>query len=189
MKLLVKKQPNLILPSYANNLDAGADLYATTDPIIVAPKESVIGAKPLEDAPTFYRRVSYIQYGTNLYVTPEFRDGSYDFHIEIFPRSSICNKNLMLKNSTAIIDVGYQGQIMLNYAYLFQPEDFLWYRDDNGNHEWVARINQDQIYHRNDKIAQMQARSNDRIEFELVDELPKTDERGTGSFGSSDKKI
>lgn len=52
----------------------------------------------------------YVEYGTGLaFEIPEGYVGL------IFPRSSITNKNMMLKNSVGVIDSGYRGEVKFRF--------------------------------------------------------------------------
>lgn len=184
MKIQVKKVDGLVLPSKANELDAGYDIIATSDPVIMAEKDEILAGQILEDKPTFYRRVAYVEYETNLYWTPEI-----EFHVEIFPRSSISKYNLVLANSVGTVDTGYKNMVKCRFKYIFQPSDLIPHRNQNDSYELVATVNQKYLYQKGDKIAQIKPRLNEPIVFEFVDELPAVDSRGLGGFGSSDKVI
>jgi len=204
------------LPSQANVLDAGYDIIATSHPKIKAEKEDTIEAAPLiDDKPNQYRRVAYIEYETNLYWSPaksteqrvktletkRLEDNSgmivtayeivadiIDWHIELFPRSSISKYNLVLANSVGTIDTGYLNQVLVRFKYLFAPQDLSPRRKDNGDFELVGVVNPKYLYQRGDKIVQLKPRQNVPVQFEFVDELPTLDSRGLGGFGSSDRK-
>jgi dUTP pyrophosphatase len=79
-----------VLPTRANNLDAGFDLYA---------------AGFLPDA-----NEEIVTYRTGLSVAiPEGHVGL------IFPRSSIYKYNLSMSNSVGVIDSGYRGEVQVKF--------------------------------------------------------------------------
>lgn len=196
MKLLIKKQNQLSLPKNAYESDAGFDVIATSDPIIVGDC-----IENFLDGSKIYKTIKYIEYKTNLYIAPKpdlvsidnLKDGEeitgsnnyINYHIEIFPRSSISNYNLILANSVATIDTGYRNEILLRYKYMSAPEDLV-ILPEGGVQKVYSRVNLDAIYHLGDKIGQVKPRVNINIEFVLVDELPSS-QRNLGSFGSSGK--
>jgi dUTPase len=205
MKLFIKKIDGLVLPTKANALDAGYDIVATSEPNIVTDKGDVI-TKPIEDDPIMYRAINYIEYGTNLYWAPDSqneslvisasadasgslcglitKDSVLNWHIELFPRSSISKYNLVLANGVGTVDTGYRNQVMARFKYIFQPKDFIAHRERD-TFELVARVDSTKIYQKGDKIMQLKPRLNVDVEFELIDELPAVDSRGLGGFGSS----
>lgn len=190
---LTDEQIHELLPKKANENDAGYDITAVSDGVIVSDKEDTIVSPPLEDKPTLHRRVAYIEYATNLFWTPGREDvntsdvilADLKNHIELFPRSSISKYNLVLANSIGIVDTGYQNQVMLRFKYIWQPQDLRPQRTEEGEYEMVGRVNLARIYKKGDKIVQIQGRPNVPITFSLVDELPSVDSRQQGGFGSS----
>jgi dUTP pyrophosphatase len=197
MKLLLKKVPDLIIPSQANPPsekevgDAGYDITATTDPII----RGEFIERPIDNLKV-WRRVVHIEYGTNLYWAPE-QEGKitgYDlngaplaelksYHIELFPRSSISKYNLVLANSVGTIDNGYRAQVLARFKYIFQPEDLV-FVPEAGVQRAYGIVNPEFIYNKGDKICQLKVRENIPVAFEVVDELPASG-RNLGGFGSS----
>ncbi len=74
------------LPTRANNLDAGFDLYAAAGPT--------------------YGELDTVVYSLGLAVAiPAGYVGL------VFPRSSVCKKTLSLTNSVGVIDAGYRGEV------------------------------------------------------------------------------
>jgi dUTPase len=209
MKLLIKKIEGLELPRQATTSDAGYDISAVSDPIIVAEKEDIIAPELLDDKPTYYRRIKYIEYLTGLYWAPEQEiknkiiDVTYihgmasaqvitvpkvnSYHVELFPRSSISKYQLTLANSIGLIDAGYTGEIRFRFKYHFAPADLVPRRNEKGDYELVGSVNPSAIYGKGDAIGQLVARKTIPVEIRLVDELP-TSERAAGGFGSTDKK-
>lgn len=189
MKVLVKKVPNLVLPSRANTTDAAYDVIAASDPHVEGRKiDHFINGISQE----LWGRIDYIEYKTGLYLAPQdvksFSE-PFDplkvlkFHLEGFARSSISKKNLVLANCVATLDNGYRGEVSFRYKYILQPEDLVFIPEQDGV-KLYTYING--IYNKGDKIAQLKARLDSDIEFELVDSLDDT-VRGAGGFGSSGK--
>ena len=85
LKLKFKKlNQNAVSPTYAHETDACFDLVATSKTTTS----------------------KFIEYGTGLaFEIPKGYVGL------IFPRSSITNKDLMLKNSVGVIDADYRGEV------------------------------------------------------------------------------
>jgi dUTP pyrophosphatase len=141
MKLKIKKlDSSAIIPSYAKEGDACFDLTATS--INLTDK--------------------YIEYGTGLAM--EIPEGYVGL---IFPRSSVTNTDLMLKNGTGIIDQGYRGEIKFRF-------------------NRVSTELSSEIYSVGDRIGQMMILPYPTIQFEEVDELSETN-RGEGGYGSTGK--
>lgn len=208
MKLFIKDIPGLVLPKQANEgEDAAYDIVATTRPMITGDHiERSMDHMPL------WRRVAFIEYGTNLFVAPDIEqvkivDGSQvidtmikgkasrvteltwkqlgiTYHTQLYPRSSISNYNLVLANSVATIDGGYRNQIFCRFKYIFQPEDLVTVMEESIR--IYGMVNNDHIYQQGDKIVQIKATRNVKIEFVKVADLP-TSQRNTGGFGSSGK--
>ncbi len=90
MNVRIKKlHPNAVIPSYANDGDAGMDLIATE---------------------IIYETHTQITYGTGIAL--EIPEGFVGL---VFPRSSIRNKGLQLSNSVGLIDCGYRGEIQATF--------------------------------------------------------------------------
>ena len=89
-----------------------------------------------------------------------------DVEIQIRPRSGLAAKsNIGILNSPGTIDSDYRGELKI---ILF----------NHGNEEFIVN--------NNDRIAQMVLMPVLKMNFEEVDELPKTF-RGSGGFGSTGK--
>lgn len=141
MEVKIKKlHKDAVIPTYAKNGDAGLDLTAVS-----------------------YEHDKYrnIVYHTGLAF--EIPVGYVGL---IFPRSSICKKDLSLVNSIGVLDSCYRGEIMVK----FKPT--LPYKAET--------------YECGERVAQVIIIPYPKIEFTEVDELSET-ERGTGGFGSSGK--
>jgi len=89
MNIKIKKlNSEAKVPLYANQGDAGMDVYAVS-------KEE---------------KAKFIEYGTGLsFELPE------DHMMLVFPRSSLSNKDLILTNHVGILDSGYRGELKLRY--------------------------------------------------------------------------
>lgn len=87
-----------------------------------------------------------------------------------FPRSSITNKDLMLKNSVGVIDASYRNEIM------FRFQDTKEY----------AELRKKEVYEVGDRIGQMVFIERPDITLEEADELSIT-ERNMDGFGSTGK--
>jgi dUTPase len=179
MNVQIKNFKNLVLPSQAHpNEDAAFDVVCVSEPTIVGNFiERFDGVK-------MYSNIQYIEYNTNLQVAPP--EG---YHLKLYSRSSISSRNLLLCNGLGLIDNGYRGSIILRLKYVFQPEDLVVIQEAGG-YKIYGIINQDAIYHANDKCGQLELCQNTNISFELVDKLVSS-QRAEGGFGSSDspKKI
>lgn len=143
LKVKIKKlHENAVIPQYAKPGDAALDLMAVSI-----------------EYNTFTGQYTY---DTGLaFEIPEGYVGL------IFPRSSICKKNLQLSNSVGIGDSQYRGTIKAVF---------------NSVGPFLA--NSDSIYKVGDRIAQIMILPYPQVQFEEVEELSTT-ERGIGGFGST----
>jgi dUTP pyrophosphatase len=147
MQVKIKKLvPNAVIPTYSKNGDAGLDIVATS----------------ILDDNNFY-----IEYGTGLAIEIPF-----GYVGLIFPRSSITNKTLILKNSVGVIDSGYRGEIKFRFQKTYHKK----------NQEIIGDI----FYNIGDKLGQIIILPYPNIELVETDELSSTD-RGTGGYGSTGK--
>ena len=152
MEVKIKRlHPNSVIPKYAKNGDAGMDLTA-------------VSAETDE-----YGNVVY-HFGLAF----EIPKGYVGL---IFPRSSICKKNLSLTNSVGVIDSGFRGEVTAKFK---QANPFpISVKVDRS-------ILNNLGYKVGDRVAQMIILPYPQIEFKEVDELSET-ERGTGGYGSTSK--
>lgn len=165
----------LTLPHRAHEDDAGYDVFAFGDPIVKGiPFRGKLG-EYLVDEVSRWQRIDYIQYGTGLRVEP-----TSEFSLELRPRSSNRNMNLVLKNSVGTVDRGYRGEILACFGYIFQPEDL-----EILNSMVVGKINKDKIYKDGDKICQMLANLDHTLFFNPVSEFTSPSKRGEGGHGST----
>lgn len=141
MKIKVKKlHSDAVIPRYAKPGDACMDLTAVS---ILEHTEH-----------------DYIEYGTGLAI--EIPEGNVGL---IFPRSSITNHYLTMKNSVGVIDSGYRGEIKLRFQSTFPGLE-------------------ENIYVVGDRVGQLLVLPIDEMDIEVVDELSSS-ERGAGGYGSS----
>lgn len=145
MKVKFKKlSPDAVTPTYAKPGDAGLDITAIS---------AIHGD-------------NYIDYKTGIAV--EIPEGYVGM---LFPRSSVTNKNMMLKNSVGILDSGYRGEISFRYKG-FSSRTF-----------GQKRI-YDDVYKPGDRVGQLVIVPIPQIELEQVEELSSS-ERAEGGYGSS----
>lgn len=162
MKVKIKKlNERAVMPTKAHATDAGFDLVATSRAI---------------------DRNGNIVYGTGLaFEIPEGFVGM------VFPRSSICKKDVSLSNAVGIIDSGYRGEVMAK----FKPS---WEFDSNfdavniGGMDIVSMNDENgcSVYRIGDRIAQLIIMPLPVVEFEEADTLSES-ERGEGGYGSTGK--
>jgi dUTP pyrophosphatase len=157
LKVKIKKlHPNSIVPSYAKEGDAGMDLTAVSEHI---------------------DKQGNVVYGTGLaFEIPKGYVGL------LFPRSSLSNTDLRLTNSVGVIDSGYRGEVSFkfrndNFAKLDSPmkAEFI-----NGDLSFQNN------YSKGERVGQILILPYPEVEFEVVEELTKT-ERGNDGYGSTGK--
>lgn len=137
LEVKIKKlNPSAVIPKYALEGDAGMDLVAVSKS---------------------YDENLNACYGTGLaFEIPEGYMGL------VFPRSSICKKNLTLSNSVGVIDSGYRGEVSLKF-----------------------RFTGKNTYEVGDRVGQLIIMPYPKVRFLEVEELSST-ERGEGGYGSTD---
>lgn len=140
MKVKIKRlDRSAVIPKYAKDGDAGLDLTATA-----------------------YKVNEKGQYVYTSDLALEIPDGYVGL---LFPRSSICKKDLEMTNSVGVIDSNYRGPIKS----VFNPT-----------------CEDPEIYELGERFAQLIIIPYPKIEFEEVEELSETD-RGSGGYGSTGK--
>ena len=140
MKVKIKRlDKSAVIPKYAKDGDAGLDLTATA-----------------------YKVNEKSQYVYTSDLALEIPDGYVGL---LFPRSSICKKDLEMTNSVGVIDSNYRGPIKS----VFNPT-----------------CEDPEIYELGERFAQLIIIPYPKIEFEEVEELSETN-RGTGGYGSTGK--
>ncbi len=142
LKIKVKKlHKDAVIPQYAKIGDAGLDLTATN--ITVNNK--------------------YVAYKTGLaFEIPEGYVGL------LFPRSSNCNKSLILSNSVGVLDSGYRGEVEFRYKYTSVNET----------------AEEFDVYDIGDKVGQLVIIPYPQVELIQSDDISQT-ERGEKGFGST----
>jgi len=142
LKIKVKKlHKDAVIPQYAKIGDAGLDLTATN--IVVNNK--------------------YVAYKTGLaFEIPEGYVGL------LFPRSSNCNKSLILSNSVGVLDSGYRGEVEFRYKYTSVNET----------------AEEFDVYDIGDKVGQLVIIPYPQVELIESDDISQT-ERGEKGFGST----
>ena len=147
MKVNIKKtNKDAVIPHYAKEGDAGMDLTAVS---------------------RTFDELGNVVYDSGLaFEIPEGYVGL------IFPRSSVCKKELSLTNAVGVIDSGYRGNVTAKFkvALGIYGTDF-------------SDLN---MYEVGERFAQIIILPYPKIEFNEVDELSDT-ERGKGGYGSSGK--
>ena len=88
------------------------------------------------------------------------------YHVEIYPRSSMAKRGIIIPNSPGIIDSDYRGEVKVMLYGLFMR-----------NHE---------IFQIGSRIAQCRLVKNLSTKIKVVNKLSET-ERGSGGFGSTGK--
>lgn len=140
MKVKIKRlDRSAVIPKYAKDGDAGLDLTVTA-----------------------YKVNEKGQYIYTSDLALEIPDGYVGL---LFPRSSICKKDLEMTNSVGVIDSNYRGPIKS----VFNPT-----------------CEDPEIYELGERFAQLIIIPYPKIEFEEVEELSETN-RGTGGYGSTGK--
>ncbi len=188
MIIKIKNQENLRLPVKNHRDDSCFDVYAFSDPKVVG--EPAPNQENLEDLDKTWKSIQYLEYPTNLYFQPEpeFKGGKWKYYdILGYPRSSISNTNLILKNSVSTIDLNFTGQYIVKFAYILNDvSDFQFCVDASGAFcgFFGFKINKSKIYRKDQKIVQIRPSRVYNVDFDVVPELNITT-RGAGSFGST----
>lgn len=165
MELRFKKLvPEARTPFKKIDVDAGFDLYATA-------------IEETED---------YIQYRTGIaFEIPEGYVGL------VFPRSSVTQYDLMLKNCVGVIDASYRGEILCRFARIPSTEfkDLVLWDEDVmkkiRNHIEII-WNKEKQYEVGERVAQIVFLKLPKITIVEAEELSDT-KRGTGGFGHTGK--
>lgn len=145
VKVKIKRlAENAVVPTKAHPTDAGFDLTATL---------------------RFLDHDGNIVYGFGLAF--EIPDGYVGL---VFPRSSICKKDLALSNAVGVIDCHYRGEIFAK----FKPTSN------------ILGKTSPRMYKEGERCAQIIIIPIPQVEFEEANELSATD-RGDGGYGSTGK--
>lgn len=121
----------------------------------------------------------YIEYNTGLAF--EIPEGYVGF---LFPRSSVTNEDLMLKNSVGVIDASYRGEIKFRFTPIINNniKDII----IHGDRPFELNLNDIKQYKVGERVGQIVFMKLPYFELEESDELSDT-ERGTAGYGSSGK--
>lgn len=150
--------------------DVGHDLLAIGEP-------KIVGSCVQRYGHDYYCHIDYLEYKTNIHI----QHTCNDYFSLMFPRSSISNYQLMLANSVGVIDNSYTGEILCRFKYIPSPRDYVIM-----NEKMYFTINDNNIYHEGDKIAQLVFVKRTNTSIIYVDSLVETD-RGDNGFGSTGK--
>ncbi len=135
MEIKIKKiHSDAKIPFYQRKGDAGMDIYAVSK----------------------IKTDKFIEYGSGL--SFELPEGYVGF---VFPRSSVSDKDLMMKFSVGVLDSGFRGELKLRFIKLGEEE-----------------------YEIGDRVGQIIILPYPKIEFKEVEELSSS-ERGQGGLGST----
>lgn len=142
MEVKIKKiHPDAAIPKRAHDTDAGYDLVAVWKK---------------------FDNNGNVVYGFGLaFEIPQGYAGL------VFPRSSICRKDLILSNSVGVVDSGFRGEVTAKFRPAY----------DGMRCEAAA-------YNVGDRVAQLIIMPIPDIKFTEVDELSDSD-RGKGGYGST----
>ena len=160
IKLPIEKcRDNAVTPKYANDGDAGMDLYSCED-VLVKPGCSVLVPTGLKMA---------IPYG---------------YEVQIRPRSGISLKTLLrVPNTPGTIDCGYRDEVNVIIYNASQREDASeeapFTLNDKGCKHGTYLIK------KGDRIAQMVVNEVEYADIEFVDNVRDIGEDRGGGFGSS----
>lgn len=152
MKVKIFLEKGAKLPKLAHDSDFGYDMYVQ---------------KQIEYIPEVL-----VEYSTGVHVDfPPIYNGQ-KVCMQIFSRSSIFERGLMMCNSIGIVDSGYHGPIMAHFykCMNWEPEIF-------------------RLYEVGDRFLQLAMSNGEPIEWEQVQTLEElgTSERGFGGHGSTGK--
>ena len=160
MKVKFKRlNENAVMPEKARPTDAGFDLVATSREI---------------------DEYGNIMYGTGLAV--EIPEGYVGL---AFPRSSVSKYDIVMANSTGIIDAHFRGEMKFKFKMAIEAGKLA--TEGAGEHIFAqTTYPKNRVYNVGDRIAQLIIMPIPEIEFEEADELTATD-RGDGGYGSTGK--
>jgi len=112
----------------------------------------------------------------------------------MFPRSSVTNEDLMLKNAVGVVDATYRGEIMCRFIHavheMFENENDMddlgdYYKDGKAINLKMLNRHMDE-YEVGDRVCQMVFMELPKVNLIEAKELSDT-ERGTDGYGSSGK--
>ena len=151
-------RPGARLPEYKNDWDAGMDVYAVED-VVLMPGETKIISTGLK------------------FAIPE------GYEIQVRPRSGISfNTPIRISNSPGTIDTGYRGElgiIMTNTSDMDVADKSVYTLNSKGNKAGSYEIKKE------DRIAQIVLALVPRIRFSVVDDVNAIGVDRGGGFGST----
>lgn len=161
MEIKYKKLNKCAVEPYKkHNIDAGFDLTATW----------------------IKKTDKYIEYGTDLAF--EIPVGYVGF---LFPRSSVRDQDLMLKNSVGVVDASYRGEIKFSFSKFYNEISYEHTHLDNDLIDFRRQlIRKPDQYKIGDRVGQLVVMKIPDIKMIEVKNLSDTD-RGTDGYGSSGK--
>ena len=163
MEVKIKRlHKDAVIPKCAKPGDAGLDLTAIDRKLVK------------EDS-----GVEYIEYDTGLAI--EIPNGHVGL---IFPRSSLCSKDLILSNHVGVIDSGYRGSIKAKFKLDVTYERIADIEEKSVTYYRGKVLCYSEIYAIGERCMQLIILPYPQIEFIEVDELSST-ERGSGGYGST----
>lgn len=147
--------PSAVMPTKAHATDAGFDLTAISR--------------------------EYDEHGNVVYhfgLAFEIPEGYVGL---IFPRSSLCKKDLLLSNAVGVIDSGYRGEVTAKFKLAMRAKGELRTVPDTAIVEQWGTAN---VYGKGERIAQLIIIPLPRIALVESAELSES-ERGEGGYGST----
>lgn len=162
MKVKIKKlHPDAVIPNYAKSGDAGMDLTA------------LWSERDNEGNMVYHTGLAF-----------EIPEGYVGL---IFPRSSICKKDMYLTNAVGVIDSGYRGEVTAKFKAslrILNPLKVFWAIISGKKITGKIYNVWNRKYFAGDRVAQIIILPYPQIEFEESDELSSTD-RGMSGYGST----
>jgi len=156
IEVFIELSEGAVMPTYANEGDAGMDVYALED-IIIPPMDTKI-----------------IPTGIKVAVP----DG---YEIQVRPRSGISYKTpLRISNSPGTVDSKYRGDVgvIITNTSVYNPrEEYL--IDEKGNKQGTYKIR------KGDRIAQIVLQEVPKIKFNKIDNIKDIEGDRNGGFGST----
>lgn len=158
MNVKIKKlSPEAVMPTKAHTTDAAFDLTAI--------------------------KREYDEFGNVVYhfgLALEIPEGYVGL---IFPRSSICQKDLALSNAVGVVDAGYRGEVTAKFKLSLKASGASPYICDRAI---IAGMSLSKIYGIGERVAQLIILPIPEIKLIEATELSTT-ERGEGGYGSTGK--
>ena len=159
MKVYIETcEENINLPEYSNYGDAGMDVRASENTVLM-PGE-----------------VKLIKTGIKVAVP-------VGYELQVRPRSGISiNTPLRISNTPGTIDSGYRGEVGIILENTSRNGENEYLITEKGNKQGVYKIN------KGDRIAQIVLNKYELIEFEKIEDVSTIGNNRNGGFGSSGVK-